>query len=366
MYSRQESDLMLTRDNIDRVIDQMEKLSILRKMEKGVDAAAKYKARVDDEAVETLKSITLPMSVDNLSQYKYIGVESGGRPSIITRVREILTSANHTTSDYANASAETRDRIDVYSELLKIPHIGIVYAGKLYDSGIRTIDDLKVHGQQLYQQGIITAAQYKGIELLSSTNGPLEGKFHRSEGDAYSGQLVSILQNFNGQYGTDISFMITGSYRRGNEYIGDIDVLICDNQGKLTHEIQQEIVYQLQEYGLLVNLMSKGYKKVSGYCDTSRFIAGGGMRRVDLEFVYDNWNLAAELLYFTGDLNFNTAMRLRAKNMGYHLTNDGLYHVNLNGAPLGDKIQVSSEEDIFKILEIVYLEPNQRVMEKSS
>ena len=365
-----ESKLMLTVDNINHVIGEMEKLSILRKMERVNDSTAKYKARVDDEAVETLKSISLPMAVDDLAEYKYIGSESKThKPTIITRIKEILTRPDHTTSDYANTDSETKDRINVYSQLIRVPHIGLAYATKLYNNGIRTINDLTLYSDQLLQQGLITAAQHKGIALYSSNlgnigNQPVENKFPRIEGDAYAEQLQYVFHKFNTEHGVNISFMITGSYRRGSPYLGDIDVLIADNDGKLTDTIQHLLLQELGNFGLITNLISSGHTKVSGYCDTSRFVRNGGIRRVDYEFVYDNWSLPAELLYFTGDLNFNTSMRLKAKNMGYHLTNDGLYYLNPDGS-IGAKIQTASEDDIFNILGMIPVDPTQRSSKKS-
>lgn len=372
MYG-QKSGIMLTKDNIDYVIDQMQKLSILRKIEAKTDSSARFKARVDDEAVETLKSVTLPIDVDDLAQYKYIRAEPKSprarnyeaqvRPTIITRIKEILTRPDHTTSDYAAASPEMKDRINSYAQLTKVPHIGVAYAGKLYDAGIRSIEDLQRNSSNLLQEHTITAAQQQGAALYQSGMGKAyagpEGKFARAEADAYKDQLDQVIMRFNQEHGLELAFMITGSYRRGAQYIGDIDILMTEDKGRLNATVQQQFLQRIQEYGLLTAITEMGHIKVAGYCDTSRFIMNGGMRRVDFEFVYDNWNIAAELLYFTGDLNFNTEMRRRAKNMGYHLTNDGLYRLNADGS-VGERIMIASERDIFNALGMQYVEPSAR------
>ena len=59
-------------------------------------------------------------------------------------------------------------------------------------------------------------------------------------------------------------------------------------------------------------------------------------------------------MYFTGSAEFNVRMRNKAIDMNFKLNEYGLY----NG---DEKINVSSEKDIFDILEEDYIEPCERV-----
>jgi DNA polymerase/3'-5' exonuclease PolX len=76
-------------------------------------------------------------------------------------------------------------------------------------------------------------------------------------------------------------------------------------------------------------------------------------RRIDIRFIpYDSWYSA--LLYFTGSAQLNKQMRQIAKKKNLKLSEYGIFKEN------GKKIQVNSEEDVFKILDMKYLEPQQR------
>jgi DNA polymerase/3'-5' exonuclease PolX len=76
------------------------------------------------------------------------------------------------------------------------------------------------------------------------------------------------------------------------------------------------------------------------------------IRRIDIRFIpFLSWYPA--LLYFTGSKEFNLMLRSNAKKMGYKVSEYGIFKNNKN-------IYVESEEEIFKILGMKYLEPQER------
>jgi DNA polymerase/3'-5' exonuclease PolX len=78
------------------------------------------------------------------------------------------------------------------------------------------------------------------------------------------------------------------------------------------------------------------------------------MRCIDLE------SLAPALLYFTGSGEFNKNMRTFALKKGYTLNEYGIYKLNQDKTK-GAKINVKTEEDVFKLLGMPYIEPNARL-----
>jgi DNA polymerase/3'-5' exonuclease PolX len=80
-------------------------------------------------------------------------------------------------------------------------------------------------------------------------------------------------------------------------------------------------------------------------------------RRIDIRLV-NYKSLGAAILYFTGSGKFNKLMRLRANQRGYTLNEYGLYHYD--NEIKGEMIPTHTEEDVFKILGFLYLEPEQR------
>jgi len=74
--------------------------------------------------------------------------------------------------------------------------------------------------------------------------------------------------------------------------------------------------------------------------------------RIDIRFVPYN-SYYTSLLYFTGSKLFNINMRKKAKKLGFKLNEYGLYKNN-------KIIEIKSEKDIFKHLNIEYLKPKLR------
>ena len=82
------------------------------------------------------------------------------------------------------------------------------------------------------------------------------------------------------------------------------------------------------------------------------------VRRIDIRFIpLDCY--ASSLLYFTGSGEFNKNMRTYAIKNGYTLNEYGLYkQIKINNKKV--KIKTNSEEDIFKSLNLNYVEPQFR------
>ena len=77
------------------------------------------------------------------------------------------------------------------------------------------------------------------------------------------------------------------------------------------------------------------------------------IRRIDIRYIpYDSYYSA--LLYFTGSAELNKKMRIIAKNKGYKLSEYGLFKDD------GTKLDIKSEEDMFKKLNMDYIEPKFR------
>ena len=75
-------------------------------------------------------------------------------------------------------------------------------------------------------------------------------------------------------------------------------------------------------------------------------------RRLDIK-VYPRDEYGSALLYFTGSDQFNRKMRTDAEEMGFKLSDHGLFK--------GDKkIRCETEEDVFKALKLPYKKPSER------
>ena len=83
------------------------------------------------------------------------------------------------------------------------------------------------------------------------------------------------------------------------------------------------------------------------------------VRRIDIRFIPIE-HLPSALLYFTGSGEFNKRMRKEALKCGYTINEYGIYKLDTEGHK-ADMVPVSSEEDIFKVIGMDYLEPHLRL-----
>lgn len=149
-----------------------------------------------------------------------------------------------------------------------------------------------------------------------------------------------------------------GSLRRGQETIGDIDLIVAASRGSGDD--------QESEWNRTVEMISDTFVKldpvqevlVQGNTKTSvRAIDPSGqvsrVMQVDLRVVpIDNYGAA--LLYFTGSKEHNVALRQRAIQQGTKLNEYGLYR--------DEKIIASrAEEDIYQAMGLAWIPPELRL-----
>lgn len=143
------------------------------------------------------------------------------------------------------------------------------------------------------------------------------------------------------KYKENIDFLICGSFIRKNEYSNDIDILVNEN-------IKFEFIDFINEY--FKNKKKIEIYKISKLSKKQSIIYVNDKIQIDFIFFNKN-NFPFMQLYFTGSKNFNIQMRLIAKQKGYKLTQYNLEHY---------KKSIKTEKDIFKALEMNYIEAYKR------
>lgn len=132
--------------------------------------------------------------------------------------------------------------------------------------------------------------------------------------------------------------MVTGSYRRESKVCNDLDIVYWGNEEKL--------IILLSDPSTFV-ITSRGKQKITGI-----FINSISNVYVDI-WLANSKNKYAMILYTTGSKTFNIIMRKKAKDKGYLLNQEGLFHNN-------KQIPISTERKYFELLDMKYLEPKQR------
>jgi len=175
----------------------------------------------------------------------------------------------------------------------------------------------------------------------------LEKRIPYSEGVKHYNIINSIIKEIS----SNIEFEMVGSYRRKNKDMGDIDILIKEND---TFQLK-ELINKLIEKKYIVETLANGKKKFMGICKLSQKDFG---RRIDI-IISEKKHYYFTLLYFTGSYQFNIIMRRKALQMGLSLSEYGLTDVKTN--KFIDTTDVNSEKDIFKKLEMEYVKPENRI-----
>jgi DNA polymerase beta len=113
----------------------------------------------------------------------------------------------------------------------------------------------------------------------------------------------------------------------------------------------KQIVDLYNDKGLLIDSLTTNVTtKYMGVCkNTSKSIP----RRIDIRFIPME-SIYFAMLYFTGSGTFNKNMRTFAIKKGFKLNEYGLYKNNL-------KVKINSENDIFDLLDLDYVNPEDRV-----
>lgn len=238
--------------------------------------------------------------------------------------------------------------IVLYDELLSIHGIGPKKAKELIeDEKVISIADLKEKIN--LNPNLITKASKIGLEHYYD----FKSRIPRDEMEIHDELIQDNLPK-------QLVAEIVGSYRRGLESSGDIDVLVTSKSytyGAMDELNAKQIaefhnyIGKLQEIGYITDILSLGKNKCLAVCNVdSKF------RRIDL-LMTPSSEFAYAKLYFTGSKEFNIAMRNHALKLGWSLSEHGLNRENAIGPSPGF---MEDEEDIFKFLKLKYVTPKDR------
>jgi DNA polymerase/3'-5' exonuclease PolX len=180
-----------------------------------------------------------------------------------------------------------------------------------------------------------TKTQLVGIELHNE----FSIKIPRDEVE----NIAKMIKSQVLAYDKEALFEICGSYRRGRDLCGDIDIVLGTNDTNLLYKVVENCPFITHTFSL------------SGH----KFIGVGKAhdlhRRIDMYSVKPHEYLFA-LLYFTGSANYNRLLRSAAAKKGLHLSNTSLTYQNTNKLALSP----NNENDIIHFLNFPILALEER------
>lgn len=300
-----------------------------------------YKLNSIEKALDVIKNIKFKIKTGkDLTKYKGIG------KGTINRIDEILQTGKLAEVKEADISGAHLEYVD---DLMKIYGIGRVKAYELYTKyGIKSIDDLVKE----VERGNIDLPEniLKGIIYVNQ----IKRKIPRSEMDL----IYSYLIREGIAFDPNMDVRLCGSYRREKDTSNDIDAIISHpnivtKSDAESSDLMKNFVKKLTKDGFMVDSFTSEDvpTKFMGVC---RLAKDKLLRRIDLRFIPQESYYTA-LLYFTGSSEFNRRMRGVALSMKYTLNEYRL--LNDKGVAL----KVESEDDVFRYLNMEYMQPIERV-----
>jgi DNA polymerase/3'-5' exonuclease PolX len=295
-------------------------------------AGEPMKARAYQKAEEVVLGLKTEIkSVDELRG------KPGFGPTILSKIDEYLKTGT--------LGIIERERAKPEYIFTNIYGIGPQKAKELVQKGITTLADLREK-----QDEALNKVQRIGLKYYEDI---LE-RIPRREIDDYHQVFESnVKQGFTGKY------EIVGSYRRGLQTSGDIDIIITSEESTdfdifLDRLIQEKVI---------VEVLSRGKSKC---LVVAKIPSSDKYRRVD--FLYTSpKEYPFAVLYFTGSKAFNAVMRGYALTKGFSLNEHGFSKMSVKDGEKKEtkgsviKESFDSEKAIFDFLGLRYIEPTDRI-----
>lgn len=319
----------------------LKELEVLRKKE--YQDKQVFKGNAYSKVIAQIRDLEHPVQdMEDLKDIKGVG------EGIRKKLEEIIL-----TGKLKAASIVRHERpIEQTDALMKIYGIGPVKAKELIDMGIRSYDDLR--GKLEKTPSILNEKQKIGLKYIEDLN----TRIPRTEMLKHEQKIRDLVSTVS----SDFTIDIVGSFRRGAEDSGDIDVLLSlppKYSDTTMVKMFKDVCNKMIEDKYITDVLALGNKKCMGVCKIDD--ANGKARRLDLlltpveEYPY-------ALLYFTGSDRFNVAMRKHALVKGYTLNEHGMKPVRENVPKVPE---MKTEKDIFRFLDYKYVAPEYRNNKKN-
>jgi DNA polymerase (family X) len=223
--------------------------------------------------------------------------------------------------------------------LLRIPGLGAKKVAVLFkELSVQNLSELRAVCEANLVQGLkgfgvkTQQAILDGLKIAEQANARLS----RDQSDP----LVERLRDYLAQCPAIQRFDFAGSYRRGKETVGDIDILVVSQN-------PAEVMSHFVACPIAQQTIAQGATKSS--------IRVNDAFQVDLRVVAEeSWGAA--LQYFTGSKEHNVVLRGIAKKLGYRLNEYGLF-----ASDDESKLIASREEvDIYRVLGLPFIPPEFR------
>lgn len=224
-------------------------------------------------------------------------------------------------------------------QIMRVPGLGAKKAKALYESlHITNIDELRAACEQKKVRELKGFAAKTEESILKSLD-QLASTSARMLLDEAS-YLVESLRKHLQVIPSIKQLEFAGSYRRGKETVGDLDIVIVS-------EHPDAAMDQLNSFPRLQEVLARG--------DTKMSIRVHGGFQVDMRVVPAE-SFGAAMQYFTGSKEHNVEIRGRAKKLGLRINEYGVYREE----DLDHPIAGETEESVYAAVQLPWIAPELR------
>ncbi len=225
--------------------------------------------------------------------------------------------------------------------LLRVPGLGPKKAAVLHQElGVNSLEDLREACQQKRVQTLSGFGAKTEETILAglAIAEQAESRTRWVEADVVATELLAHMRTVEGIAQMEMA----GSYRRGCETIGDLDLLVEASEASAV----------MEHFGKLpgiVDVLARGETKMSVRLDRGL--------QIDLRVVPAE-SFGSALQYFTGSKDHNVVVRGRAKQRGLKINEWGVFQVGEDGQET--YLAGRSEEEIYATLDLPWFPPQLR------
>lgn len=293
-----------------------------------------FKPRAYQRAAFSIESLT--EDVEKLVEEGQLGEVPGVGEAIEEKISEFLKTGKLAYLEKLRGEVPAGLR-----ELVQLPHVGPKTAMRLYkELKIASLDALRKALDENRLRGLKGFGEKSEEEIRKSLERRRRGEAHRFDVLTAHGAAEDLEAHMRKVPGVG-RVVFTGSYRRGRDTVGDLDLLVEAPPARA-----DAVAKAFTGYRAVRDVLESGATR-------SRVLLDSGLQ-VDLRVVPKE-SFGAAMLYFTGSKDHNIAVRALALRKGLSLNEYAL--ARKRG---GKRVAGSTEEEVYQRLDLRWMPPEVR------
>ena len=295
-----------------------------------VEDANPFRVRAYRNAARTVRALGRELS-EMLAEGRDLTELSGIGKDLAAKIAEIIATGRAAALDKLHKQVPAG-----LEALLKIPGLGPKRVKALYHElnikSLKQLENAAKRGRIRELPGFGARTEQRILEAVAADRGA-DKRFLHATARHYAEPLIDYLQGVAGVE----QAVVAGSYRRGKETVGDLDILVSARSGS-------PVMQRFVEYDEVSDVVAQGSTRATVFLRSSL--------QVDLRVV-EQKSFGAALHYFTGSKAHNIQIRRLGQQRGLKINEYGVFK--------GDKrVGGGTEASVFKAVGLAFIEPELR------